>query len=123
MITFLPYIIAGVVALGVLGTTYYKGREAGKEAVTAELQPLLDACKGREKALGTQIEAQNAAVEALRAAGAAKQARAKAEVAKAAKSAQSAQNEAQRLREAAKTAPMGQCPAGEAVLKLREGLK
>ena len=120
---FLPYIIVAVVAAGVLGTTYYKGREAGKEVVRAELQPLLTACEGREKALGSQIEAQNRAVEAVRAAGAARQAAARQGVERAQKAAQSALSEAARLREAAKATPVGQCPAGEAVQKVREGLK
>ena len=119
----LPYLAAALAIAGVLGATYYKGREAGKEVVRAELQPLLTACKGQVAALGDQIAAQNAAVEALRAAGAAKMARARAEYTKAAKSAQTAQNEAARLREAALAPVVSQCPAGEAVAEIRKGLK
>lgn len=123
MISFLPYIIAGVVAIGVLGTTYYKGREAGKEAIRAELQPLLTACEGRVSALGSQIEAQNAAVAALQAAGRAKQAAARQGVERARSVAQAAQTEAERLREEAKKKARTDCQAGEAVKAVREGLR
>src|SRR3990167_10926301 len=97
----IPSLIAGVVAACILGTTYYRGREAGKEVIRAELQPLLTACEGRVKALGSQIEVQNSAVAALEAAGKAKVARATQGMQAARSVAQKAQAEAARLREAA----------------------
>ena len=118
----IPYLIAAVVAAGILGTTYYRGREAGKEVIRAELQPLLTTCEGRVKALGSQIETQNAAVAALEAAGKAKVARATQGMQAARSVAQTAQAEASRLREAALAPLGGDCPAGEAVKKVREGI-
>src|SRR3990167_2153040 len=118
----IPSLIAAVVAAGILGTTYYRGREAGKEVIRAELQPLLTACEGREKALGAQIETQNAAVAALEAAGKAKVARATQGMQAARGVARTAQAEAARLREAALAPLGGECPAGEAVKKVREGI-
>ena len=120
---FLPYIIAAVVAAGIFGTTYYNGREAGKEVIRAELQPLLTACEGRVKALGSQIEVQNSAVAALEAAGKAKVARATQGMQAARSVAQKAQAEAARLREAALAPLGGECPAGEAVKAIRQGLQ
>lgn len=118
----LPYLLVAVVAVGILGTTYYRGREAGKEVIRAELQPLLTACEGRVSALGTQIEAQNAAVKAQKAVQDAKVAKATQGMQAARSVAHAAQAEAERLREAM-LAPVGEgCPAAEAVRKIREGL-
>ena len=106
-----------------LGTTYWKGREAGKEVIRAELQPMLTACEGREKALGTQIEAQNKAVDALKAEGDARVARATKGLARATQEAQGARSEAERLRVLARTPSGAECPAGSAVGEIRRGLK
>lgn len=122
LLSLVPYIVGALAVAVAFGATYYKGRVAGRAAATAELQPLLDACKGRERALGTQIESQNEAVAALEAAGKARQAKASAGIAEASKRAKSAQDEAERLRQEAKKAPTGACPAGEAVNEVRRGL-
>lgn len=120
----LPYLVAGIAILGVLGGTYYKGRLAGVEATEARLTPLLTACEGRVKALGDQIDAQNAAVEALQAAGKARVAKAEKGVKAAQEGAKAARSEAERLRVAAssKSSPSA-CPAKDAVDEVRKGLK
>ena len=114
-------IIAALIA-GAFATTYFKGRSAGKEAVTAELQPKLDACAGQVKALGTQIVAQNDAVAALRAEGEARVARATKDAARAKEAASGARSEAERLRQAGKQAATGACPAADGVAEVRRGL-
>jgi hypothetical protein len=93
------------------------------KAEVAEVQALVTACEGRVTALGKQIEAQNGAVRALESAGKARQARAAQGIKEAEKRARTAQNEAQRLREAIFTPPVSECPAAEAVQKIRSGLK
>lgn len=91
------------------------GIAEGRKLAEAELGPPLAACNA-------SLKAQNEAVAAMAAAGKARQARAMAEAARASEAAQSARSEAERLREAAKTAPAGSCPAGEAVNEVRRGL-
>ena len=121
---FLPYLIGAVLVAGVLGTTYWKGREAGKEVIRAELTPLLTACEGREKGLQGQIDAQNRAVEALAAESKARQARAAKGLARATQEAGKYRTEAERWRALAggQTKP-SECAAGEAVREIRRGLK
>ena len=121
---FLPYLIGAVLVAGVLGGTYYKGREAGKEVIRAEFQPLLTACEGREKGLQGQIDAQNRAVEALAAESRAKQEKATRLLQDASRAAVGAIREADRLRGLAKAGNAAtDCPAGQAVQAIREGLK
>ena len=114
-------IMAAIVA-GAFATTYVKGRTAGKEAVTAVLQPKLDACAGQVKALGSQIEAQNRAVDALKAEGDARVARATKDAASAKLAASGAISEAARLRAASKAGANGACPAADGVAEVRKGL-
>ena len=128
LLSAVPYLVGGILLYGAYqwvdnNWVTDAGIAEGRKRAEDELQPLLTACEGRVKALGSQIETQNAAVAALEAAGKAKVARATQGMQVARSVAQTAQAEAARLREAA-LAPLGsECPAGEAVLKIRQGLK
>ena len=100
-------IVYAVLALGILGALGgigYSIRKAGADAVRADLQPKIDACQA-------SIEAQNAALEALRKAQAEKAARAAQALATASQKARVWEDNAARLR-AVLTAPR---KAGEAV--------
>ena len=97
----------GLIALGILGMLggiVYKIRQGGADSVRAELLPQLQSCQA-------SVEAQNRAVEALRAAGEAKAKAASQALAKASQSAKVWEDNAARLR-AVLTAPR---PAGEPV--------
>ena len=91
----------------------------------AEYRPKLDAAQQTISALGSQIEVQNRAVQALKAEGDAKMAKAREGLKSALSATQAARTEAGRLRAAgAQPAPTSQaCPAGEAVRIVRDGLK
>ena len=100
-------IVYAVLALAILGTLSgiaYKIRQGGADSVRAELLPQLQSCQA-------SVEAQNRAVEALRAAGEAKAKAASQALAKASQSAKVWEDNAARLR-AVLTAPR---KAGEAV--------
>ena len=124
----MPFLLANwklvivVILLLALGIQTWRLDRAKAEVL--EVQALVTSCEGRVSAIGKQIEAQNGAVRALEAAGKARQARAAQGIKDAEQRARTAQNEAQRLREAARSPlepkEMG-CEA--AVARVREGLK
>ena len=97
-------LIAGIVLVGSLAGFVAMERKAGGDAVRAKLQPKLEACQA-------SVDAQNAALEALRKAQAEKAARAAQALAGATRKARVWEDNAARLR-AVLTAPR---KAGEAV--------
>ena len=119
-------ILYGLIALAIasaFGATYWKGREAGKEVIRAELQPQITACEGREKGLQGQIEVQNRAVASLKAEGDARVKRAQDGLKTAQDRSRAVQAESARLRDLAGKPSGGACPAAEAVKAIRDGLK
>jgi hypothetical protein len=112
-----------LLGLMVAAIGYLNWRLESCKRVAEEYKVMAEA---REKALGTQIEVQNRAVEALEAEGKARQARAAEGLKKAQEGTKAARSEAERLKTLAKAenAPTGieACPAGAAVAEIRKGL-
>lgn len=119
----LVYLIAGGIILAMLSGLAYKIRESGYDKAVSEYKPQVIASQQQISALGSQIEVQNRAVAALKAEGEARVAKAKAGLVSASKVALGAQQEAARLRTEAAKGSGKACPAGEAVEKIRNGLK
>lgn len=104
--------IAAAIAFIALGG-YAKIQNSGKLEAQAEVS-----------ACNTKIEAQNLAVQQLKAEGDRRVAAAGKGIAKAAKATAKARSEAERLRVlASQPGTAGSCPAGEGVAEVRAGLK
>ena len=131
--TVIVYIIVAAVVAGAIYAAYRwvdntwqttAGITEGKRREHAAMQPLLDACTRDLGDANTKITNQNAAIKAQAAAVDAAVKEGQRQAALARQATASKRTEIQRLNDAAKRREGSTtCPAGEAMQKIREGLK